>query len=284
MYIPRVGHINFLNVLPLTYSYKHGHEDGMSVKYAVPSTLNEDIKNARLDISPISSIAYARLSRELLLLPNICIRADCDVQSIVLVSKKPIEKIGNGKITLTSKSATSQCLIKIIMAEGYEASPEYNIANISAEDPVPDTSTASLLIGDDALYNYLHTPKGLYCYDIGKEWHKLTNCSMVYAVWAVRRDFVNKSPELVNFAYNKIISGMQDGIQNKSLAIKSVLSEKPFRYEELDLYLGGIIKWDLPNKALESLITYYKLAHKFNFIENVPDIKFVDLNAIANVN
>ena len=277
MSIPKIGHINFLNVLPLTYSYRHGFAESLSMTYAVPSALNEDIKNSRLDISPISSIAYARLSDELLLLPNICIRADRDVESIVLVSKKPIDSIDEDKIMLTSKSATSHCLIKIIMAESYKASPKYEVGNISAENPISSDATAALLIGDDALYNYLHTPENLYCYDIGKEWHKLTEHSMVYAVWAVRRDFAKKSPELVKFAYKRIISGMHNGIKNKNLAIKSVLHEKPFSYEVLDHYLGGIIKWDLPKEAQESLMIYYKLAHKFNFINNVPEIKFAEI-------
>ena len=278
--MPRVGHINFLNVLPLTYSYKHGYSDGLSMTYAVPSELNRDIKNAQLDISPISSIEYARQSKNILLLPNICIRADCDVQSIVLVSKKPIEQIKNDTITLTSKSATSHCLLKIIMAENYGVSPNYKIENISVENPIPDDSTASLLIGDDALYHYLNTPENLYCYDIGKEWHKLTGHSMVYAVWVVSRDFANNSPELLQFAYNKIISGMQDGIRNKSLAIKSVLQDKPFTYEILNQYLGGIIKWNLPKEAIESLMIYYQSAYKLNLIDSIPEIEFADVESI----
>ena len=280
MSMPRVGHINFLNVLPLTYSYKHGYSEGLSLTYDVPSKLNSNIRSAQLDISPISSIEYARQSENLLLLPNICIRADCDVQSIVLVSKKPIEHIKDDRITLTSKSATSHCLLKIILSEGYGASPTYDVENISAENPIPADSTASLLIGDDALYNYLNTPKHLYCYDIGKEWHKLTKHSMVYAVWVVRKEFAKESPELVKFAYDKIISGMQNGIQNKNLAIESVLQEKPFTYTVLDQYLGGIIKWDLPKGAIESLLIYYQLAHRLHLIDNVPEIEFADVASI----
>ena len=277
MLYPRVGHINFLNVLPLTYSYEHGYSEGLDITYAVPSALNEAIKNNRLDISSISAITYARQSYDLLLLPNICIRADCDVTSIVLISKKPIENINSDKIILTSKSATSHRLLKIILSEGYGLNPIYQIDNVDVDYPIPDDATASLLIGDDALYMYLRTPKDLYCYDLGKEWHKLTGRSMVYAVWAVRREFAKNFPDLLKFAYDKIISGMQSGIKNKSMAIKSVLNEKPFSYEELDRYLGNIIKWDLPKESVESLMVYYDLAHKFNFIDNIPKIEFASI-------
>ena len=201
---PRVGHINFLNVLPLTYSYQNGYDEGLSMTYEVPSVLNNYIKNDLLDISPISSIAYARQSENLLLLPDLCIRAICDVTSIVLISRKPIEQLKYDKIILSAMSQTSHCLLKIILAEGYQANPVYDIRHINTEEPIPDDASASLFIGDDALYMYLHTPENLYCYDLGKEWYKLTGHSMVYAVGAVRKDFAKKSPEVLKFAYNKI--------------------------------------------------------------------------------
>ena len=282
---PRVGHINFLNVLPLTYSYQNGYSEGLSLKYAVPSVLNSDIKNNRLDISPISSIAYAEQSNNLLLLPDICIRADCDVESIVLISKKPIDKlVTTDKILLTSKSATSHCLLKIILSEGYGINPRYDVNNITADDPITDNATASLLIGDDALYNYLNTPANLYCYDLGKEWNKLTGYSMVYAVWAVRKEFAKTSAELLQFTYDRIIQGMQNGVKNKDIAINSTLNIKPFSYKDLDQYLGNIIKWDLTNYALESLGIYYKLAYQMKFINHIPKIEFVHVRRTMNDN
>ena len=273
----RVGHINFLNVLPLTYSYKHGYSEGLEITYDVPSALNEDLKNNQLDISPISSIFYAQNNDKLLMLPNICIRADCDVTSIVLISKKPIENITDDKIILTAKSATSHRLLKIILSEGYKAKPEYQVDHVDINNPIPFDATAALLIGDDALYMYLKTPKDLYCYDLGKEWHKLTGHSMVYAVWAVRKDFAEEYPQLLKFAYNKIISGMHNGIKNKSMVIESVIKEKPFSYEELDHYLDNVIKWDLPEEAIESLMVYYNLAYKLNFIDYKPKIEFISI-------
>ena len=98
----RVGHINFLNVLPLTYGLKKIGADDIEIVSDVPSALNEKIKNGFLDISAISAAAYAGQHDKLLILPGICIRADCDVTSIILISRKPIEEIKNDKIILTS--------------------------------------------------------------------------------------------------------------------------------------------------------------------------------------
>ena len=183
---PRIGHINFLNVLPLNYGYQHTAQD-LKIIYGVPTFLNGELRAGRIDLSNISSIEYAKQSDELLILPEICVRADEDVTSIILISRKPIENLRDDKIILTSKSATAQCLLKIILHEGYDAAPNYETRTVKVENPVDDDATAALLIGDDALYVYLNRPKNFYVYDLGREWHKLTGRQMVYALWAVQK-------------------------------------------------------------------------------------------------
>lgn len=278
MSCPRIGHINFLNVLPLTYSFAHGGSRGLYLTHGVPAVLNSDIVNERLDLSPISSIIYARQSENLLLLPDICIRSDGSVQSILLVSRKPIDDLKDDKIILTAKSATSHCLLKIILRSAYGAIPNYYIRNLEPEHPIPDDAAASLFIGDDALYLYHHPPKGCYCYDLGKEWKTLTGKSMIYAVWAVRSQFAAENPELLQLAYDRIIHGMKKGLQQKPEAIRSVLAEKPFTYEELDEYLGSIIHWDFTAEHLDGLKTFYDLAHKMNLIDHLPEIRLADIH------
>ena len=136
---PRLGHINFLNCLPLSYSLRQDHFDkGIQVSWGVPAVLNNDIMNHRLDVSQVSSITYARDSEELLLLPDVCIRSDGKVQSLIIVSKKPIEEITDDKIILTAKSATTHCLTKIIMRKLYGAQPNYYVRHVDAQQEVPE--------------------------------------------------------------------------------------------------------------------------------------------------
>ena len=277
-FVPRVGQINFLNVLPLTYGFYNGYSQGIELVEEVPAVLNEKLRNGELEISPVSSIAYARQSENLFLLPNICIRSDSDVTSIIFLSRKPVEEIRDDKIILTSKSATSHCLLKIILREAYGANPNYFVRNVSAENPVDEDATGALLIGDDALYNYLHTPKNFYCYDLGREWHKFSGHSIFFAVWAVQKSFANNFPELLKSTHKKILEGLNFGIKNKTAAINSVLEKKPFTFDELNKYLGGIIKWDMTADGLEGLKIFYRLAHKLNLLEKVPEIEFVEFS------
>ncbi len=273
MSCPRVGHINFLNVLPLSWSYAHGSDKGLILTRGVPAVLNNDIVNHRLDVSNVSSIIYARDSDELVILPDVCISTDGAVQSIILVSRKPIEDIKDDKIILTAKSATSHCLLKIILRSAYGAIPNYYIRHVTPENPIPDDAAASLLIGDDALWLYHHQQPELYYYDLGAEWKKLTGKKMVYALWVANKNFASEQPEMLQLVYDRIRHAFTQGLQHKKAAIESVIKDKPFTYAQLDEYLGPTIRWNLTDDYIDGLKTFYELAHKMNLIEHIPEIK-----------
>ena len=273
MSCPRVGHINFLNVLPLSWSYAHGSDKGLILTRGVPAVLNNDIVNHRLDVSNVSSIIYARDSDELVILPDVCISTDGAVQSIILVSRKPIEDITDDKIILTAKSATSHCLLKIILRSAYGAIPNYYIRHVTPENPIPDDAAASLLIGDDALWLYHHQQPELYYYDLGVEWKKLTGKKMVYALWVANKNFASEQPEMLQLVYDRIRHAFTQGLQHKKAAIESVIKDKPFTYAQLDEYLGPTIRWNLTDDYIDGLKTFYELAHKMNLIEHIPEIK-----------
>ena len=273
----RLGHINFLNCLPLTYSLRHGDfARGIEVTAGVPSVLNHDLVNGRLDVSAISSVVYAQSSEKLKILPEVCISSNGEVQSLFLVSRKPAEDIGDGKVILTAKSATTHCLLKIILAKAYGAKPNYYIRHVDPYHPVAEDATAALLIGDDALYVNLHRQPEFFYYDIGAEWKNLTGKWMVYAVWAVNRNFAEKSQELVQLAYDRVTKGFRYGCERKADAIRSVLAKKPFRFEELDEYLK-VIKWKLGAVQLDGLETFYRMAHDMNLIDHVPDLELASV-------
>lgn len=273
MSCPRVGHINFLNVLPLSWSYAHGADKGLILTRGVPAVLNNDIVNHRLDVSNVSSIIYARDSEELVILPDVCISTDGAVQSIILVSRKPIEDITDDKVILTAKSATSHCLLKIILRSAYGAIPNYYVRHVTPENPIPDDAAASLLIGDDALWLYHHQQPELYYYDLGVEWKKLTGKKMVYALWVANKEFASEQPEMLQLVYDRIRHAFTQGLQHKQSAIESVIKDKPFTYAQLDEYLGPTIHWNLTDEYIDGLKTFYELAHKMNLIEHIPEIK-----------
>ena len=240
--LPRVGHIDFLNVLPLAYGYAHGGADGLAIERGVPAVLNSDLIAGRLDVSNVSSILYARHADKLRILRGPCVSTDGAVESILLLSRKPIEEIEDDRIALTAKSATSHALLKIILRSGYGAVPTYNVQSLSVEHPIPEDATAALFIGDDALYLYHHASPSLYVYDLGAEWKKLTGKKMVYALWVASRRFAEQDAAALTRVSRAVRESFAYGLAHKDAAIRSVLDEKPFLYHELDEYLGGVIR------------------------------------------
>ena len=191
---PRLGHIAFLNVLPLTYALAHGAAEGLDILRASPARLNCALEEKGLDVSGISSITYARHAGELLILPDVCIASDGDVRSVLLVSRVPAEEIGTRRVLLSDKSASSHALLKIILRRAYQAAPDYEVRALTPADPVPDGAAASLFIGDDALELYHRPPEGCRIYDLAREWKLLTGHRMVFGIWAAARTFAAVHP------------------------------------------------------------------------------------------
>lgn len=272
MLTPNIGHINYLNCLPLTYTLTKQPSSMFKLTQAVPSQLNQAIINNQLDISPVSSIIYAKNFDKLMILPNISIMADGPVQSIILVSKKKIENISTDKILLTAQSATSHCLLKIIMNKQYQAKPQYFIQKLSPLNPIPQEDiTAALFIGDDALYLKYHQQDDLYYYDLGEQWKKLTDLCMVYAVWVVNRNFAQNFPIQTKEIQQYIQNGFSWGFNNLSQAITELASQKPFDYKQLDEYLH-VIQWKLNDEQLEALSLFYQYAYELNLIPKLPTL------------
>ena len=123
---PRVGHIQFINCLPLYYGLvKNGVLWNVELIKDTARELSCHLLADRLDISPIPSIEYSRHWRELILLPDLSVSCDGPVTSIFLVSKVPIQDLNNKVIALTNTSRTSQVLLKIILEDKYHVRPSF---------------------------------------------------------------------------------------------------------------------------------------------------------------
>ncbi|WP_346354853.1 menaquinone biosynthesis protein [Azotosporobacter soli] len=274
---PRVGHIDFINCLPLSYAWNcDAYADGLEIVRATPAELNQAVVEERLEASPVSSIIYARKSENLLLLPDVSISAAGALKSILLVAKRPIDELCQSRIALTAKSATSHCLLKIILHQAYRATPDYFISAQGLAEGVLDTAEAVLLIGDDALHAYYHRSAELYYYDIGAEWKKLTGLMMVYAVWVVNRDFALAQPEMIRRIAKCIHGGFAYGLQNLSAAAASLQGQKDFSIEQIVEYIG-LLNYKLTDEHQAALLTYYQMANELNLIDRVPKIQFAQV-------
>ena len=269
----RLGHIAFLNVLPLTYALAHGAAEGLDILCASPAQLNGRLEAKNLDVSGVSSITYARHAEDLLILPDVCIASDGDVRSVLLVSRVPAEEIKDGHVLLSDKSASSHALLKIILRRAYDAAPIYETRALTPHDPVPEGAAASMFIGDDALELYHHPPDGIYIYDLAREWKRLTGMRMVFGIWAAARAFAASHPEELCMVHGRIAAAFRDWDRVKDAAIGEVLADGRFTREELRAYLGSAVVWQLDAETLAGLRLFYQYAAEDGLIARAPEIE-----------
>jgi chorismate dehydratase len=162
-----------------------------------PDRLNAALVAGDLDIGPISLVEYLRNADDLLLLPNLAVGSDGPVLSVNLVSTRPPAELDGRPVALGSTSRTGVLLAQMLLAERYGAEPEYFRCPPELNQMLLEAD-AAVLIGDPALRAMYEAPElGLQVIDLAQAWKEWTGLPMVFAVWAVRKEFATANPGMV---------------------------------------------------------------------------------------
>jgi len=272
-----IGEINFLNCLPL-FSLLKNNFPADSCRYVPgnPAQLNRMLADGRIDISPSSSMEYALRSERYFILPHLSIASAEEVRSVLLLSRNPIESLGNSTIALTSQSLTSIYLLKIILFHFYRLDRRairFTTMEGSRNQPFPD---AAMLIGDQALHAFCQPPPGYRVYDLGSLWRQFTRLPFVYALWIGRRDLAEEKLRLVHELASRLY-------QVKALLpvqLTALLADAGRHYPDIPAdtilaYWQEAISYELGAREEEGLRLFYTLAHQLSLLEKVPTLHFL---------
>ncbi|MDY7088345.1 MAG: menaquinone biosynthesis protein [Actinomycetota bacterium] len=195
---PRVGHIQFLNCLPIYWGLmRSGALLDVDLRKDSPELLSAQLVAGDLDIGPITLVEYLRHADDLLLLPNLAVGSDGPVLSVNLISTRPPAELDGRPVALGSTSRTGVMLAQMLLSEKYGAEPEYFRCPPELTQMLIEAD-AGVLIGDPALRAMYEAPRsGLQVIDLGEAWREWTGLPMVFAVWAVRKDFAAAHPGVV---------------------------------------------------------------------------------------
>jgi chorismate dehydratase len=195
---PRVGHIQFLNCLPIYWGLmRSGALLDVDLHKDTPDRLNAALVAGDLDIGPISLVEYLRNAGDLLLLPDLAVGSDGPVLSVNLISTRPPAELHGRRVALGSTSRTGVLLAQMLLAERYGAEPHYFSCPPELNQMLMEAD-AGVLIGDPALRALYEAPaSGLQVVDLAQAWREWTGLPMVFAVWAVRKDFAAADPGAV---------------------------------------------------------------------------------------
>jgi chorismate dehydratase len=245
----RLGRISYVNMAPVFFRVD---ADVREVQ-GVPTELNRWLLDGELDAAPISSIEYARNADRLRLLPRLCVASEGAVDSIQLVSKKPLEQVR--VIAVTPESATSVVLTKVLLPEAEHV-------------PLGEEADARLLIGDAALKSAFEDPTPHY--DLGRLWLERTGLPMVFAVWAC--------PEPVCTGLGELEGALVDSVRRARAEPETLAHEASERYGYPAGFLARYfekLRYRFGPRERAGLMTFLELARDVGELDEVPELRFV---------
>jgi chorismate dehydratase len=244
----RLGRISYVNMAPVFFRVD---ADVREVQ-GVPTELNRKLLAGELDTAPISSIEYARHAHRLRLLPRLCVASEGAVDSIQLVSRKPLEQVR--VVAVTPESATSVVLTKVLLPEAEHV-------------PLGEDADARLLIGDAALKSAFEDPTPHY--DLGRLWLERTGLPMVFAVWAC--------PEPVP-GLTELEDALVASVRRARAEPETLAHEASKRYGYPAGFLARYfekLRYRFGPRERAGLMTFLELARDVGELDEVPELRFV---------
>ena len=252
---PRVGHIQFLNCVPIYWGLaRTGSLLDLDLSKDTPERLSDALVAGDLDISPITCVEYLRNADQLVVMPDIAVGSDGPVLSCVIVSQVPLDQLDGRKVALGSTSRTSVRLAQLLLAEQYGVQPDYyscppDLALMMQE------ADAAVLIGDAALRATMFDgPRlGLDVHDLGAMWKDWTGLPFVFAVWAARRDFLEREPELVREVRRAFLASRDLSMEEVAKVAEQTARWELFDEELLRRYFAEALDFSFGERQLEGM-------------------------------
>jgi chorismate dehydratase len=257
---PRVGHIQFLNCLPIYWGLvRSGALLDVELTKDTPDRLNDLLVAGDLDIGPISLVEYLRHADDLLLLPDIAVGSDGPVLSVNLVAQAPLSSLDGRAVALGSTSRTSVLLARMWLASVHGVAPEYFTCPPDLTAMLLEAD-AAVLIGDAALRATYEAPRrGLSVYDLGQAWREWTGLPMVFAVWAVRRAYAAENPGLVKDVHAAFVRSRDDALAHVEQVAEQAARWEPFDADTLATYFRTL-DFSLGERQLDGLVEFARRA------------------------
>ena len=235
---PRVGHIQFLNCLPIYWGLVHsGALLDLELVKDTPERLSEQLVAGSLDIAPITFVEFLKHSEDLVVLADLAVGSDGPVMSCNLISQVPFDQLDGQRVALGSTSRTTVQLAQLLLREKFHVTPQYytcppDLSIMMHEAP------AAVLIGDPALRAALYdVPRlDLRMLDLGEAWKDWTGLPMVFAVWAVRRDYLEAEPALVREVHRAFLHSRDLALDEVDKVAAQVARWEVFDAEVLERY------------------------------------------------
>jgi len=172
-------------------------------------------------------------------------------------------------VALTTASATSVVLLRILLELQHDVYPTYVLYNQGVDDPSLQAD-AFLTIGDLAI-TQLAVPGYSYRYDLGELWYEFTQLPFVFAVWHVNYK-KNIEQELASL-YDILILSKAYGLKN----LEELARDHEGRFgipAHVLLNYWSSFSYDFEEEEQKGLMAFYGYAAEIKAVNAVKDLRF----------
>jgi chorismate dehydratase len=272
-----LGRIDYANAWPIFHEFeRHAAGSGsgqIEVVKAVPARLNQLLQGGELDVSAISSFSYGLNASRYELLPELSVGSVGKVNSILLFSKQPLETELPRKIAVTTTSATSVNLLKVLMSLYYECSPEYEQAEPVLASMLAHAD-AALIIGDPAIHADWSN-EGYYVTDLGEVWNRWTGLGMTYAVVAVPKEVAAAAPEQIQAVHAALLACKQYNQAHPAPLADYACAQLGGERAYWDMYFRSL-QYDFGDKLKDGLLLYFRYCRQLGLLEHDVELSFFE--------
>ncbi|WP_444685614.1 menaquinone biosynthetic enzyme MqnA/MqnD family protein [Alkalicoccus luteus] len=268
-----IGEITYTNIQPMFHFLDRAtmRQQGFTFQKAIPAELNKRMRNGVVDAGGISSFEYASNPGAYYILRDLSVSSKGSVRSIFLFSKRPIEELDNASVALTSSSATSVHLLKLLLERREGVQPVYTVEEPDYKQMLA-RHDACLLIGDDAI-KAADSAEESYQYDLGRLWFEWTGLPMTYALLAVRREKADQDPQRTEKLHRQLTDSLHlcQTTGFKALTEKSA-AEHGLTRSFWESYFQNL-RYELNEEEFAGLSLFCRMLYEEHYIPEKPKIE-----------
>lgn len=267
--------------MPLAWGILEGPQRALfEAILSTPAECADHLAAKRVDVGLIPSIEYQRIKGTRIILGPV-VASTHRVRSVLLLSVKPLWAVRT--VGADDGSRTSVTLARIIFEKFYNLRPEFrpvapDLGRMLAEND------AALLIGDPALKfmekNLVPNVENqkpllreggppLQVFDLVERWKVLTGLPFVFAFWAVREGFTDRT------LTEAFVQSRDYGIANLTPIVERFSAELSLKPEFVRQYLEKNVSYHLDREGLQALRLFYDYAKDIGAIKSVRDLEFL---------
>ena len=266
----RLGSVNYLNCRPLVHGLGGDADPLFSLRFDPPAECASLLSSGEIDLGLIPTIAYADRPGDLVV-PGVSIASEGPVASVALFTQKPLSEIHT--IALDTSSRTSVALTRILCARRFGIAPTF-VRHAPDLESMLAGHDAALLIGDPALF-VDHRALGAEKIDLGQAWTDMTGLPFVWAFWSGRADC------LPPHAVRRMQAAKEAGVLVSDALADAYMADRPQYQAIARHYLREHILFDLTDRMLQGLRTYYREAAAVGLIASPVEPRFFASAALA---